>query len=334
MSKLDKQPIFGQSLRFRRLRKNMVIRNLVQETTLTANDLIQPFFIVEGENKKEVIESMPGIYRYSVDQLVQAIADYKALGGQAGLLFGIPNKKDKLASQAYASTGIVQQAIKAVKNAHPDFLVITDVCLCAYTDHGHCGIIHNKIIDNDKTLPVLAKMAVSHAQAGADIVAPSDMMDLRVGKIREELDKNGFSDIAIMSYAAKYQSAFYGPFRDAAHSVPQSGDRKTYQMDYGNQREALKEARQDVIEEADFVMVKPALAYLDVVSLLRRELTVPIVAYNVSGEYSMVKAAVEKNWINEKDIVLESLTSMKRAGADIIISYHAQDVLKWMNKKD
>jgi porphobilinogen synthase len=208
--------------------------------------------------------------------------------------------------------------------------VITDVCLCAYTDHGHCGIVQGEKIDNDKTLPLLAKTAVAHAQAGADVVAPSDMMDLRVQAIRKELDHKGFIDTAIMSYAVKYQSAFYGPFRDAAHSAPQFGDRKTYQMDCANQREALKEAQQDVVEEADLVMVKPALAYLDVVSLLKRELSVPIVAYNVSGEYVMVKAAAEKGWINEKDIVLESLISMKRAGADIIITYHAQDVLKWI----
>jgi len=324
----------NRGVRFRRLRTNAAVRNLVRETTLSANDVIQPFFVIEGENKQEAIESMPGIYRYSVDRLVKEIAQYHLGGGQAGLLFGIPDHKDSLASQAYANDGIVQKAIKMIKTEFPDFCVITDVCLCAYTDHGHCGIVDGNRIDNDKTLPLLAKVAVSHAEAGADIVAPSDMMDFRVGKIRVELDKRGFTDIAIMSYSAKYQSAFYGPFRDAAQSAPQFGDRKTYQMDYGNQREALKEARQDVAEEADFVMVKPALAYLDVVSLLRRKLDLPIVAYNVSGEYSMVKAAAEKGWINEKDIVLESLTSMKRAGADIIITYHAQDALKWINEKE
>lgn len=318
--------------RFRRLRKSTAIRNLVRETTLTVNDVIQPFFVIEGKNKQEPIESMPGIRRYSIDLLIKAVEQYRSVGGQAGLFFGIPDKKDSTASQATAAGGVVQKAIKAIKKAFPDFLVITDVCLCSYMDHGHCGIIHAGVIDNDKTVPLLAKMAVSHAEAGADIVAPSDMMDLRVGKIREELDKKGLTEAAIMSYSAKYQSAFYGPFRDAAQSAPQFGDRKTYQMDYGNQREALKEARQDVAEEADFVMVKPALAYLDVVSLLKRELTVPIVAYNVSGEYSMVKAAAEKGWISEKDIVIESLTSMKRAGADVIITYHAQDVLKWMGE--
>lgn len=320
--------------RFRRLRKNGPLRNLVRETTLTVNDVIQPFFVVEGENKCESIESMPGINRYSVDTLIKAIGKFCSVGGQAGLFFGIPNKKDNTASQATAAGGIMQKAVHAIHAEFPDFLVITDICLCAYTDHGHCGIVVDNTIDNDKTISLLAKMAVSHAEAGADVVAPSDMMDLRVSKIRQELDKKGFIDTAIMSYSAKYNSAFYGPFRDAAHSAPQFGDRKTYQMDCANQREALKEARQDVIEEADFVMVKPALAYLDVISLLRRELTVPIVAYNVSGEYSMVKAAVAKNWINERDIVLESLTSMKRAGADIIITYHAQDVLKWLNEKE
>jgi porphobilinogen synthase len=314
--------------RFRRLRKNAAVRNLVRETTLTADDVIQPFFAVEGENRQEAIESMPGIYRYSTDLLIKAVEQYRRAGGQAGLFFGIPDKKDSAASQACAANGVLQKAVKGIKKEFPDFLVITDVCLCGYTDHGHCGIVHEGVIDNDRTVPLLARTAVSHAEAGADIVAPSDMMDLRVGKIREELDKKGFTGTAIMSYAAKYQSAFYGPFRDAAHSAPRFGDRKTYQMDCGNQREALKEARQDVAEGADFVMVKPALAYLDVISLLRRELTVPIVAYNVSGEYAMVKAAAEKKWISEKDIVLESLTSIKRAGADMIITYHAQDVLK------
>jgi porphobilinogen synthase len=316
--------------RFRRLRRNAAIRNLVKETVLTAHDVIQPFFVVEGERKREPIESMPGMFRYSVDLLVKAVEQYISVGGQAGLFFGIPDKKDGTGSQAYAAGGIVQKAVKAIKQAFPDFMVITDVCLCAYTDHGHCGVVHGDAVDNDKTVALLVKTAVSHAQAGADIVAPSDMMDLRVGKIREELDNNRFTDIAIMSYAVKYQSAFYGPFRDAAHSAPQFGDRKTYQMDWANQREALKEARQDVVEGADLVMVKPALAYLDIISLLRRKLTVPIVAYNVSGEYAMVKAAAEKKWISEKDIVLESLTSIKRAGADIIISYHAEQVLRWL----
>ena len=320
--------------RFRRLRKSAAIRNLIRETTVTAHDLIQPFFVVEGTGKREAVASMPGIFRYSVDRLEAALEEYRSLGGQAGLFFGVPDKKDKTGSQAYDSDGIVQKAIRAVKQAFPDFLVITDVCLCAYTDHGHCGVVENGAINNDKTLPLLARTAVSHAQAGADIVAPSDMMDSRVAAIREGLDQKGFIDTAILSYAAKYQSAFYGPFRDAAHSTPQFGDRKTYQMDSANRREALKEARQDVAEGADMVMVKPALAYLDVVSLLREELTVPIVAFNVSGEYAMVKAAAEKGWVSEKDIVMESLTSIKRAGADIIISYHAEQALKWMREDE
>lgn len=318
--------------RFRRLRKSEALRNLVRETTLTVNDVIQPFFVVHGDNKKEPIESMPGICRYSIDILIKAIEEYISVGGQAGLLFGIPDKKDELGSQAYAAGGIVQKAVKAIKSAFPDFVVITDVCLCAYTDSGHCGILVNTKIDNDKSIQLLAKVAVSHAEAGADIVAPSDMMDLRVGKIREELDRKGFTDVAIMSYSAKYCSAFYGPFRDAADCAPQSGNRKTYQMDPANQREALKEAGQDISEEADFIMVKPALPYLDIVSLIKREYHAPVVAYNVSGEYSMVKAAAAQNWINEKDVVLESLTSMKRAGADIIITYHALDVLQWLNE--
>jgi len=317
-------------IRSRRLRKTQIIRDLVRETTLTADDVIQPFFVVEGKNKKESIDSMPGIYRYSPDILLRAVEKYQKAGGKSGLFFGIPSKKDLLASEAYTPNGVVQKAIKSIKKEFPDFLVITDVCLCAYTTHGHCGVIQKNYVDNDKTLPLLTKMAVSHAEAGADIVAPSDMMDFRVHQIREGLDKNNFINKPIMSYAVKYASAFYGPFRDAADSGAQFGDRKTYQMDYANQREALKEARQDVQEGADFIMVKPALAYLDIITLLRQELTAPIIAYSVSGEYSMTKAAAEKKWINEKGIVLESITSMKRAGADIIITYYAEQILKWI----
>ena len=316
--------------RFRRLRHSEAMRKLVKETVISKNQLIQPFFIVDGKNKKQSIGAMPGIYRYSSDYLLKALEKYQKAGGRAGLFFGIPDKKDNLGSQAYASSGIVQKTVKLIKKEFPEFLVITDICLCAYTDHGHCGIIQNNYVDNDETISLLGKIAVSHAQAGADIVAPSDMMDFRVKKIREDLDKNKFLNVGIMSYAVKYSSAFYGPFRDAAHSAPKFGDRKTYQMDYANSREALKEARQDVEEGADFIMVKPALAYLDIISVLRRELTSPIVAYSVSGEYSMVKAAAEKKWINEKEIVLESLTAIKRAGADIIITYHAEDALKWI----
>ncbi len=317
-------------IRHRRLRASAAIRNLVRETTLTADDLIQPFFVVEGTNKKEAIASMPGICRYSPDQLIRAIADYRKRGGQACLLFGIPKTKDTRASAAYAANAVVPAVIRKIKEEFPGFLVMTDVCLCAYMSHGHCGVVTGGVIDNDRSLPLLAKMAMAHAEAGADFIAPSDMMDGRVAAIRETLDKNDLSGVGILSYAAKYASAYYGPFREAAGSPPKFGDRKTYQMDPANQREALKEARQDICEGADIVMVKPALAYLDIVALLRRELTVPIAAYNVSGEYSMVKAAAAKNWINERDVVLETLTSIKRAGADIIISYHAQEALGWL----
>jgi len=316
--------------RFRRLRKTKVIRDLVRETRLSKDDFIQPFFVVEGQNKKLSIPSMPGISRYSPDQITKAVGKYIKVGGKAGILFGIPNKKDAQGSQAYSANGVVQKAIKAIKKAFSEFYVITDVCLCSYTDHGHCGIVKNKEVDNDQTLTILGKIAVSHALAGCDMVAPSDMMDFRVKQIREDLDQNGFHDTPILSYAVKYSSAFYGPFRDAAESTPGFGDRKTYQMDPANAREALKEAKQDVAEGADLIMVKPALAYLDIISYLKCQIEVPIVAYNVSGEYSMIKAAAQKKWINEKDIILESLIAMKRAGADIIISYHAQDVLPWL----
>ena len=316
--------------RSRRLRTTKAIRSLVRETTLHAHDLIQPFFVVEGKNKKEAIASMPGIFRFSTDLLLKDLDKYIKAGGEALLLFGVATHKDSGAKAAYDKNGIVQKAIRAVKKKFPQIYLITDVCLCGYTDHGHCGLMHNGSVDNDRTLPILEKVAVSHAEAGADMVAPSDMMDFRVRKIREGLDKNDFTNVGIMSYAVKYQSAFYGPFREAAHSSPKFGDRKTYQMDPGNSREALKEACQDVSEGADIVMVKPAMAYLDIIALLRRELTVPIAAYQVSGEYAMIKAAAAKNWLNEKDVVLESLTAIKRAGADIIISYYAQDALKWL----
>ncbi len=315
--------------RFRRLRKSEAIRRLVRETQLSANDLIQPFFVVEGKKKRQAISSMPGIYRYSQDNLLKEIESYIKLGGQAGLFFGIPSRKDSQATMSYHDEGVIQQAIRAIKKEFPEFLVITDVCLCAYTDHGHCGIIKGKEVHNDETISVLAQMALSHAQAGADFVAPSDMMDLRIKKIRESLDKEDQTEVGIISYAVKYSSAFYGPFREAADSKPQFGNRKTYQMDAANIREALKEARQDVAEGADMIMVKPALSYLDVISRLNADTVVPIVAYSVSGEYSMMKAAAEKKWINEKDIVLESHLSMKRAGADIIITYYAKDILGW-----
>ena len=316
--------------RHRRLRQSSTIRTLVRETRLHQDELIQPFFVVEGTSKKETIPSMPDIYRYSVDHLLKQIEKHIKLGGQSGLLFGLPKGKDNFAKSAYADNGIVQKAIRQIKKHFPQFVIITDVCLCAYMTHGHCGVLNGKYIDNDKTLPLLAKMAVSHAAAGADIVAPSDMMDFRVAAIRASLDQNNFSNTAIMSYAVKYSSAYYGPFREAADSSPAHGDRKTYQMDSANSREALKEAKQDIAEGADMVMVKPALAYLDIIKTLLQKVDVPVVAYNVSGEYSMVKAAVEKKWVDEQAIVMENLTAMKRAGADIIISYHTQDVLSWL----
>jgi porphobilinogen synthase len=316
--------------RYRRLRNTAAIRNFVRETTLTAYDLLQPFFVIEGRNKKEAIPSMPGIHRFSVDLLLKEIEAYVRLGGRGGVFFGVSHEKDNTGKYAHVSSNPVINAVKAVKKHFPDFLIVTDVCLCAYMTHGHCGIVEGKKISNDKTLPILAKMALAHAHAGAELVAPSDMMDFRVAAIRQALNKENFEDVGILSYAVKYSSAYYGPFRDAAHSAPGFGDRKTYQMDPGNSREALKEAKRDVEEGADMVMVKPVLAYLDIVSTLRRELNVPIVGYNVSGEYSMVKAASQNGWVDERSIVLETLTSIKRAGADIIISYHAQDALKWL----
>jgi len=316
--------------RFRRLRGTQATRDLTREHGLGANDLLQPFFVIEGKNKKEPIASMPGIYRYSVDLLLKEVASCVRLGVRGGVLFGLSSHKDTKGLYAHAAGAIVPLAIKAIKKHFPDFLVITDVCLCAYLSHGHCGIVHKGAIDNDATLPVLAKMALAHAKAGADMVAPSDMMDFRVQAIRAVLDKNGFTQVGVLSYAVKYASAFYGPFREAAHSTPGFGDRRSYQMDPANSREALKEACQDITEGADMVMVKPALAYLDIVSLLHKKLTVPVVAYNVSGEYSMVKAAAAKGWIDERTTVLESLLCMKRAGADIIISYHTKDALNWL----
>ncbi len=318
--------------RYRTLRKNKAIRSLVCETRLNPDELIQPFFVIEGSNRKQAIVAMPGIYRFTSDLLLKEIEKYIKVGGKAGLFFGLPKQKDASAAEAYSESGIIQKTIRQIKKHFPEFLIITDVCLCAYTTYGHCGVLDGEKIDNDKTLPLLAKMAVSHAAAGADIVAPSDMMDFRVAAIREALEDNNFADTAILSYAVKYASAYYGPFREAADSTPSFGDRKTYQMDFANSREALKEAKQDISEGADLVMVKPALAYLDVVSLLRQNLDVPIAAYNVSGEYAMVKAAAQKKWINEQDIVLESLTAIKRAGADIIISYHTQEILSWLAK--
>lgn len=316
--------------RFRRLRANSAIRSLTAETHLTAQDLLLPFFVIDGKNKKTAVASMPGIHRFSVDALLKEVEAFVRLGGRGAVVFGVTSQKDTSGKYAYSEKSAVVQAIKAIKRNFPDFLTISDVCLCAYLSHGHCGLVKDGKIDNDSTLEVLAKIATAHAQAGADMVSPSDMMDFRVAAIREALDKNHFSHTGILSYAVKYASAYYGPFREAAHCAPEFGDRKTYQMDPANSREALKEAQQDVAEGADIVMVKPALAYLDIVALLRRKLTVPVAAFNVSGEYALIKAAAQNGWVDEKSIVLETLLGIKRAGADIIISYHAKDVLSWI----
>ncbi|HUV56447.1 MAG TPA: porphobilinogen synthase, partial [Dehalococcoidales bacterium] len=279
---------------------------------------------------KQEITSMPGVYHYSTDLLSQEVEEIAKLGIPAVILFGIPENKDEIGSSAYDPKGIIQQAVRTIKKATPELLVITDVCLCEYTSHGHCGVVVNGYVDNDKTLELLAKTALSHVEAGADMVAPSDMMDGRVKAIRQALDERGFNNIPILAYAAKYASAFYGPFREAAGSTPQFGDRRSYQMDPANRREALREIEQDIAEGADMVMVKPALAYLDVIRKVRETFNYPLVAYNVSGEYAMVKAAVQQGWLDEKRIVLEILTSIKRAGTDIIISYHAKDVARWL----
>lgn len=314
----------------RRLRKNENFRRMIRETNLSINDLIYPLFVTEGHDVKSPVRSMPNVYQFSVDTLLKEIAEVVNLKIPAIILFGIPSKKDDRGSEAYAQSGVIQEAIKAIKDVHPELIVITDVCLCEYTSHGHCGIIKDGTVDNDATLEILARVALSHARAGADMVAPSDMMDGRVKAIREALDSNGYSQIPIMAYSAKYCSSFYGPFREAADSAPKFGDRRSYQMDPPNVREAIREVSLDVEEGADIVMVKPALAYLDVIRVIRDHFDYPIAAYNVSGEYSMIKAAATQGWIDEKKVVLEVLTSIKRAGADIILTYFAKDVAKWL----
>lgn len=319
-------------IRPRRLRASEGIRSLVRETSLSAADFVYPLFVVPGKNVKSEISSMPGSYHLSADMAVKAAKEVYDLGIPAVMVFGLPEYKDECGSSAWDMNSPVQQAISKIKAALPNLVVMSDVCLCEYTSHGHCGLLNGEKVDNDSTLPLLAQTALSHAVAGADMVAPSDMMDGRVQAIREQLDENGFKDISIMSYAVKYASAYYGPFREAADSTPQFGDRKSYQMDPANSREALKEAELDIAEGADIIMVKPALAYLDIVRQVRDSFTVPIAAYNVSGEYAMVKAAAAKGWIDEKRIVLETLLGMKRAGADIIITYHALDVARWMRE--
>jgi len=317
----------------RRLRRTENIRSLVRETHLTIDDLIYPLFICEGKNIKQEIKSMPEVYRFSIDKALEEIKEATQLGIKAVLLFGIPNKKDEVGTSAYIENGIIQKAVRAIKDKFPELIVITDVCLCEYTSHGHCGIIKNGEVDNDLTLEVLAKIAVSHAKAGADIVAPSDMMDGRVGRIREALDEAGFSHVAIMSYAVKYCSAFYGPFREAAESAPKFGDRRSYQMDPANSREALREASLDIEEGADIIMVKPAMPYLDIIKMLRNEFNYPLAAYQVSGEYAMIKAAAKLGWLDEEKILWESLISIKRAGADLIITYFAKKIAKKLNEK-
>jgi porphobilinogen synthase len=319
-------------IRPRRLRRSPAIRQMVRETTLSVKDFINPLFVRHGQNIKDPIVSMPGQYHFSVDRIGKEVEEIWSLGIPSIILFGLPDKKDAVGSRSYAEDGVVQQAILAIKEKVPEMVVMTDVCLCEYTDHGHCGIIKEGQVDNDATLELLARQAVSHAKAGADFVAPSDMMDGRVAAIREELDANGFQEIGILSYAVKYASAFYGPFREAAESAPQFGDRSGYQMDAANAIEAIKEAVLDMEEGADMLMVKPALPYLDIVRRVREECLLPLAAYNVSGEYAMIKAADEKGWIDGTRVMMEVLLSIKRAGADLILTYFAKEAAQILNE--
>lgn len=320
--------MFFPEYRARRLRRNENLRRMVRETHLRVDDLIYPLFSAFGQGIRKEIPSMPGIFQQSIEHIVAEAKEVYAEGIPAVILFGIPEAKDAVGQDAYSETGIIQQTIRAIKKEVPGLTVITDVCLCEYTDHGHCGVIHDGDVANDETLKLLAAEALSHARAGADIVAPSDMMDGRVAAIREILDANGFSHIPVMSYAVKYASAYYGPFRDAAESTPQFGDRRSYQMDPANRREAFREAALDVQECADFLMVKPALAYLDILRDLKERFDLPLVAYNVSGEYSMIKAAAKMGWIDHDRVMMETLIGMKRAGADLIITYHAREAAR------
>lgn len=324
--------MFFPQFRARRIRGNENFRRMVSETTLSVNDLVYPMFSAFGKGIKKEISSMPGIYQQSIENIVKESIEVKALGIPAVLLFGIPEYKDAVGSDAYSDSGIIQETIRAIKSEVPGLAVITDVCMCEYTDHGHCGIIKDGDVDNDSTLELLAKEALSHAQAGADMVAPSDMMDGRVAAIRETLDEHGFDKIPVMSYAVKYASGYYGPFREAAESTPQFGDRRGYQMDSANRREAFREAASDIDEGADIIMVKPGLPYLDIVRDLRNEFNIPLAVYNVSGEYSMIKGAAANGWIDEERVVMETMIGFKRAGADIIITYHAKDVARWLKK--
>ncbi|OEH91438.1 porphobilinogen synthase [Bacillus solimangrovi] len=321
-----------QFKRHRRLRSSKVMREIVQETHVHKQDLIYPLFVAEGEGIRREVSSMPGVFQLSLDCLNEEVGEISSLGIPAVVLFGIPHEKDELGKGAYHDHGIVQKAITQIKENFPEMLVIADTCLCEFTDHGHCGVIKDGDVQNDSSLLLLAQTAVSQAKAGADIIAPSNMMDGFVAAIRQGLDEAGFSHIPIMSYAVKYSSAFYGPFRDAADSTPQFGDRKTYQMNPANRLEALREAESDLEEGADFLMVKPALAYLDIIREVKDRYNAPMVAYNVSGEYSMIKAAAQNGWLDEKAVVMEKLIAMKRAGADLIITYFAKDVAKWLNE--
>lgn len=317
----------------RRLRLNDAIREMVRETRVDVKDLIYPLFVTHGENIKQEINSLPGVYRFSVDTLVDEVKEIHSLGIPAVLLFGVPSVKDEMGSEAYADDGIVQRAVRVVKETEPSMIVITDVCMCGYTRHGHCGIVENGYVTNDRTVEFIARIALSHARAGADMVAPSDMMDGRVRAIRKLLDEEGYVNVSIMAYSAKYASAFYGPFREAAHSAPQFGDRRSYQMDSANSDEAMREIEIDIEEGADIVMVKPALSYLDIIRRARESFNVPVAAYNVSGEYAMLKAAAKMGWIDERAAVMEILTSIKRAGADMIITYFAKDVARWLTTR-
>jgi len=324
--------MFFPTYRARRIRGKDVFRRMVRETTLSVNDLIYPMFATYGRGVRKEVSSMPGIHQQSVENIVAEAREVHELGIPAVLLFGIPETKDAVGSSAFQETGVVQEAVREIKKNVPGLAVITDVCLCEYTDHGHCGLILDGDVDNDSTLELLCKEALSHARAGADMVAPSDMMDGRVRAIREALDVNGFTTIPIMSYAVKYASGYYGPFREAAESAPQFGDRRSYQMDPANRLEAIREAAMDVEEGADILMVKPGLPYLDIVREVRKEFNLPLAVYNVSGEYSMVKAAARNGWIDEERVVMETMTAFKRAGADLIITYHARDVAEILRK--
>jgi porphobilinogen synthase len=312
------------------LRRTELLRGLVRETRLSASSFVYPMFVCAGTSIRQEVSSMPGVFQQSADQILDDCSEVESLGIPAVILFGLPETKDPRGASSLPQTGVVQRAIAAIRQAKLNLVVITDVCLCEYTDHGHCGVIENGEVANDPTLDILAEQALSHARAGADIIAPSDMMDGRVAAIRKKLDENHFQDLPILSYAAKYCSGFYGPFREAADSAPQFGDRRSYQMDPANVREALKEVALDLEEGADMVMVKPALPYLDVIARVRQAFSVPVAAYNVSGEYSMVKAAAQNGWLDEKRVTLEILTGIKRAGADIILTYHAKDAARWL----